>query len=309
MLDLKAKLLAAGLVTAEQVQRVKDDEQRKEQQGRERQQQRMEQGRDDRGPPRDDRGPPRDDRGPRGDNRGPPRGDNRGPPRGDNRGPPRGDNRGPPRGDNRGPPRGDNRGPPRDGPVTEGEARPADPRLARDQRTWKDRKAQDALERRAKREHQWEQSLRWRGRVPELQAAGKSDQYEAIRGWVMKLRLDNSQITDAAVRFHYPLYDGSIAHLTVEPDVQVRLAAGDAGVVAFIGYNGREHAAVPADVARDVGILQPPWLRHMIGITDQPGWSPIVIEAEEPVKTDPSTTDIAAIDAAAATEVEPPSES
>jgi uncharacterized protein YaiL (DUF2058 family) len=289
MLDLKAKLLAAGLVTAEQVQRVKEDEERKQQQQRERQQQRMN---DD---PRDDR--PRDDRGP-------PRGDNRGPPRGDNRGPPRGDNRGPPRGDNRGPPRGDNRGPPRaDGDQQAADAPRVDPRMARDQRTWKDRKAQDALERRAKREHQWEQSLRWRGRVPELQAAGKSDQYEAIRGWVMKLRLDNSQITDAAVRFHYPLYDGSIAHLTVEPEVQAMLAAGEAGVVAFIGYNGREHAAVPGDVARDVGILQPPWLRHMLGITDQPGWSPIVIEEEKEAKqpkdaAEPATTDADVVESA-----------
>jgi hypothetical protein len=259
MLDLKAKLLAAGVVTADQVKKVEEDEERRKDHVRQRRQQ-QEQQQHQRQPQQD-----RADRAPR--SHGDPRDDRRGD--GQPRGP-----RGPRRDDQRQVQVQAQRPPNPAVPAEPGR----DPRQARDQRSWKERKAQDNLERRAKREHQWELSLRWRGRVDELKAAGKSEQYEAMRGWVMKLRLDNSQLTDDAVRFHYPLHDGTIAHLTVEPAVQQALAGGSAGVVAFIGYNGREHAAVPADVARDMHTLQPGWLRHLVGITDQPDWVAIVPE-------------------------------
>jgi hypothetical protein len=144
--------------------------------------------------------------------------------------------------------------------------------MARDQRSWKDRKADENVERRAKREQQWEDSVKWRTRKDALKSLGKSEQFEAVRGWVMKFRLDNTKITEAAVKFHYVQGDGAVAHLTVEPGVQELLAAGGAGIVSFLGYNGREHAAVPVDVALDVVDVLPAWLRHLAGTTDNDAW-------------------------------------
>ena len=126
----------------------------------------------------------------------------------------------------------------------------------------------DPDEKRARREHEWNEAQRWRKRLEQLQLAGKSEQYEAVRGWVMKDRLDNKVITEAAVRFHFVKHDGAVSHLTIEPDVQQRLTEGTAGVVAFMGYNGVEHAVVPKDVADDVRIVRAEWVRHLVGVTD-----------------------------------------
>ena len=106
----------------------------------------------------------------------------------------------------------------------------------------------------------------------------------------MKDRVDDKQITDAAVRFHFAKHDGSVGHLTVEPDVQARLTEGGAAVVAFMGYNGLEHAVIPTDVAHDVRAVRPDWLRHLAGVTD--------VVTEPPA--DAAAVDAAAADAAAA---------
>lgn len=132
----------------------------------------------------------------------------------------------------------------------------------------KQRDEDDPDEKRARREHEWNQAQRWRQRLEQLQLAGKSEQYEAVRGWVMKDRLDNKVITEAALRFHFVKQDGAMSHLTIEPDVQLRLTEGTAGVVAFMGYNGFEHAVVPRDVAADVRVVRAEWVRHLLGLTD-----------------------------------------
>ncbi len=225
MLDLKAKLLAAGLVTADQVKKVEDEEANKKARAAERRE--AERRRREEGPP--PREQHRDRRGPR-------------------------------------PERRPDRRPERDekkGPIIEKiSAKP------RDTRSFKERRADEALEKRARREHEWTESLRWRTRLDELQAAGKSEQYAAIRGWVMKERLDNKQITDAAEKFFFTSYEGTLAHLTVEPDIQRQLAEGEAGIVAFIGYNGAEHAVVAKDIAKDIKTIKVEWLRHLQGVTD-----------------------------------------
>ena len=145
----------------------------------------------------------------------------------------------------------------------------------RPQRAAAERKGDDDDdEKRARREHEWNEAQRWRKRLEQLQLAGKSEQYEAVRGWVMKDRLDNKKITEAAVRFHFLKHESAdaavLGHLTIEPDVQQRLVEGSAAVVAFMGYNGIEHAVVPRDVADDVRVVRPDWLRHLVGVTDQP---------------------------------------
>jgi uncharacterized protein YaiL (DUF2058 family) len=309
MLDLKAKLLAAGVVTAEQVKKVEDDEaarRDRDAQRREAERRRREEGppprRDDRGPPRDDRGPRRDDgaRGPRRD--GPP-----------------GADRGPR------PERTDRpRGPRRDGgaapaPVDgqqQSQQQPTSPRppRARDTRSFKERRVEENLEKRARREHEWTEAAKWRTRLEELKAAGKTDQYEVTRGWVMKERLDNKAISEAAEKFHFVSYAGTLSHLTVEPEIKARLSDGTAAIVGFVGYNGLEHAVVPADVAVDMKIIRAEWMRHLIGVTDiepplvRPPQEPAAEgEAEAPaegeVPVEVAADDVVDADAPAAAEV------
>lgn len=280
MLDLKAKLLAAGVVTADQVKKVEDEQ--AERRAREKERREAERRRREEGPP-----PGREGRGdrPRGD-RSPARGDRL---RGDRRDRPRGDR--PPR-----EPRPDQAAgvDGAEGAAAEATGAEGAPRRTgrpRDTRSFKERRAEENLEKRARREQEWTESLRWRDRLDALQAAGKSEQYAAIRGWVMKERLDNTQITEAAQRFFFTTYAGTLSHLTVEPDVHGQLVDGTAGIVAFIGYNGQEHAVVPKDVAVDVRVIKPEWLRHLIGVTDL---EPPLVKPPSPEKADGEAAEAAA---------------
>lgn len=134
----------------------------------------------------------------------------------------------------------------------------------------KDRKGRDVDEKIAERDHKEEEAQRWRKRLDELKAAGKAEQYEVVRGWVDRHRLDSKTAvpSEHASRFHFARADGTIGHVTLEPDIQVRLAAGQAGIIAFMGYNGLEHAVVPVDLARDIAHVKPEWLRSLAGVTD-----------------------------------------
>ena len=313
MLDLKAKLLAAGLVTSDQVKKVEDEEAVRKQQARDRRDAEKKR-REEPGSRADGRPGDRGPRGPGGSERG-----ERGPrrhgfgsgsgtaPGGGPRGGPRS---GPGPGGERGPRREGHNGEPRsDGPPgAEGVLQSSAP-VRKEPRDWREKKKDEADARRARREHEWDEALRWRQRVDALKSAGKSEQYEAVRGWVMRLRLDNSKISDAAVRFHFPKYDRTIGFLTVEPDVQAKLASGEAAVVAFIGYNGVEHAAVSRDVAVDIHTVKPEWLRHLLGITDvtEPLFAP---EQVDPPAADAGSADpAAAVADAASADASPPAAS
>ncbi len=109
----------------------------------------------------------------------------------------------------------------------------------------------------------------WRKRLDELRAAGKSEQYDVIRGWVVRHRLDNKTAvpSENAGRFHFDKGDGAIGHVTLEPEVQQKLSAGEAGIIAFMGHNGLEHAVVPVDLARDIAHVRAEWLRFLAGVT------------------------------------------
>jgi uncharacterized protein YaiL (DUF2058 family) len=208
MLDLKAKLLAAGLVTAEQVKKVEDDETVRKQRAKDAREAKR--------------------HGARGPERGPEQRAGRRPEQ-------RSEQRSEHRSDKRREPKSD---------------------------------ADLALEKEARKEHALVEAERWRKRLTELAAAGKAEQYDAIRGWVLRHRLDSKQITEAAERFHFTKMDGSMSHLTVEPDVRALLAAGEAALVAFMGFNGLEHGVVPKDVALDLQQVKPEWLRALVGVTD-----------------------------------------
>lgn len=164
----------------------------------------------------------------------------------------------------------------------------------------RDRRRDDGDEKAAAREHQVEEAQRWRQRLEQLKAAGKAEQYEAIRGWVTRHRIDDKAavLSEQASRFHFAKADGAIGHLTVEPDVQARLTSGEAGVIAFMGFNGVEHAVVPADLARDIHGVKPEWVRSLVGLTDQEPAAPEGAAVEsapaEPAETASAQTAAAA---------------
>ncbi len=113
-------------------------------------------------------------------------------------------------------------------------------------------------------------AARWQKRVQDLKAAGKAEQYDAIRGWVDRHRLDVAKgISESAQRFHFMKADQTISWISVEPDVRAKLAAGEAGIVAYMSNNGLTHAVVPKELANDVLTIRPDWLRVLHGVTDK----------------------------------------
>lgn len=112
---------------------------------------------------------------------------------------------------------------------------------------------------------------RWQKRVAELKDAPKSEQYETIRGWVQRTRLDQVKglPSDDADRFHFTKHDGHISWLTLEPDVKQAVSEGKAGIIAFMSHNGLAHCVVPREVALDVGQIRPEWVRHLDGFEVQ----------------------------------------
>ena len=110
-----------------------------------------------------------------------------------------------------------------------------------------------------------EEAQRWRKRLDVVKEAGKAEQYETVRGWVERHRIDSKTgvPSEGASRHHFARPDGTIGHITLEPDVQAKVAAGEAGIIAFMGHNGVEHAVVPADLARDIGYVKAEWLVKM----------------------------------------------
>ncbi len=108
---------------------------------------------------------------------------------------------------------------------------------------------------------------RWARRVEQLKAAPKSEQYEVIRGWVQRTRIDSPKglPSDEAERFHFAKHDGHIAWLTLEPAVKKQLSEGEAGIIGFMSHNGLTYCVVPKDAAHDVGKVRPDWVRHLVG--------------------------------------------
>ncbi len=141
------------------------------------------------------------------------------------------------------------------------------PKPKREDRPRKD--PNDPDEKAAKKEHELVEAERWRARLDELKGAGKATQYEAVRGWIARFRLDSKHITEAAERFHFVKMDGALSHLTVEPDVIAQLAGGEAALVAYMGFNGIEHTVVPKQIALEIHVVKPEWLRALVGVTDQ----------------------------------------
>jgi len=167
------------------------------------------------------------------------------------------------------------------GVVTEDDAK----RVEKEDATKRARKAQQQSDK--------QERTRWKKRIAALEKAGKGEQYEAIRGWVKRTRLDPEKglPPDAAERFHFQTFEGKISWLTLEPAVAEKIKAGDVGIIAWMSNNGLKHCTVPRDVAEDVGQLRPEWVRHLAGFE--------VLESPEPANAEPATEEPATEEPAA----------
>ena len=86
----------------------------------------------------------------------------------------------------------------------------------------------------------------------------KSEQYELIRLWVTRNRLDKNMGTE---KFFFEKPDKSVSWLSLESDILAKVQAGDAGLLAFMSNSGLAHAVVPRDIAEDIIEVFPDWCR------------------------------------------------
>lgn len=91
-----------------------------------------------------------------------------------------------------------------------------------------------------------------------LKGLPKAEQYELIRLWVTRNRLDKGIGTE---KFFFEKADKSVSWLSLEPAVVAQIQTGDAGLVAFMSNSGLAHAVVPRDIAEDMIEVFPDWLR------------------------------------------------
>jgi len=106
--------------------------------------------------------------------------------------------------------------------------------------------------------------------VASLRQQKKGEQYDAVRRFVERVRLDDPARppTEQAQTFHFSTAKGQISRLVLEPDVFGGVTDGSAGLVAYMGNHGLAHAIVPAAAARELAELFPLWLRVL---KDHPG--------------------------------------
>jgi hypothetical protein len=103
--------------------------------------------------------------------------------------------------------------------------------------------------------------------VASLRRENKGAQYDAVRRFVERVRLDDPARppTEHAQTFHFSTAKGQIGRLVLEPELLSGVQDGSAGLVAYMSNHGLAHAVVPAAAARDLAELFPLWLRVLKG--------------------------------------------
>ena len=86
----------------------------------------------------------------------------------------------------------------------------------------------------------------------------KAEQYEIIRRWVDKNRLDSGA---GAEKFFFERPDKSVSWLSLEPVVIAKIQEGKAGLVAYMSNNGLAHTVLERDIAEDIVEVFPDWIR------------------------------------------------
>ena len=99
--------------------------------------------------------------------------------------------------------------------------------------------------------------------LEELKNMPKNEQYDLIRRWVSRNRLDkdNSAPLETSEKYFFNKADQSIGWLTLEPDVLAQINDGRAGIMAYMSNSGLAHCVVPKDIVEDVAHVFPEWAR------------------------------------------------
>lgn len=99
--------------------------------------------------------------------------------------------------------------------------------------------------------------------VDELKRLNKGEQYELIRKWVIRNRLDNATALagEELEKFFYTKADGSLDWLSVPKGVLEALQTGQAGIMAFMSNHGLAHCVAPRDICEDVREVFSDWVR------------------------------------------------
>lgn len=100
----------------------------------------------------------------------------------------------------------------------------------------------------------------------ELKKLPKPEQYELIRKWVNRNRLDRATPIDADFeKFFFQGADGTVSWLTLEKSVHEKITQGSAGITAYMSNHGLAHCVMPRDIVEDIAEVFPAWLRVLKG--------------------------------------------
>jgi uncharacterized protein YaiL (DUF2058 family) len=95
-----------------------------------------------------------------------------------------------------------------------------------------------------------------------LRSQSKSEQYTTIRKWVDLNRLDKaSHISIDCEKFFLNINDNQVTWLTLKKKVIEEIKLGNAAIIAYMSNHGFTHAVVPRDIAEDVGVFFPDWVK------------------------------------------------
>ncbi len=103
--------------------------------------------------------------------------------------------------------------------------------------------------------------------LDELKSLPKNEQYDLIRRWVTRNRLDqvSGLPSEQAQKYFFQKADKNISWLTLEPEIYAQVIDGKAGIMAFMSHHGLAHCILPHDIVEDVAEVFPEWLRVLKG--------------------------------------------
>ncbi len=96
-----------------------------------------------------------------------------------------------------------------------------------------------------------------------LRSVPKNEQYDIVRRWVDRNRLDKHTgvLPENTERFFFQKADSTISWLTLETSVHAQVTDGKAAIMAFMSNHGLAHCVIQRDIAEDVALVFPFWLR------------------------------------------------
>jgi hypothetical protein len=99
--------------------------------------------------------------------------------------------------------------------------------------------------------------------LEELLKLQKTDQYDLIRKWVTRNRLDKptSVEPEAFDKFFFEATDGSVSWLTIEKSLHEKIANGSAGITAYMSHHGMVHCVLSREIIEDIAQAFPTWVR------------------------------------------------